>query len=511
MKKPGKYIMLSCLSAVCMSLNARQADSLKIPLSADREFLDAQYDYSYRTSPAMLSWWDNASYSSVGAEFHFENGRLHHPQTYDRLVMGSVGTRSIQRQKKWTFHGRFVYENGSIDSVRANLSCALRKNGSPSFYFCRKTASRWDIQKYGLEATASRQIGDRWSVGATAEYVGDLAFRKSDTRNSQTTLDMHIALSGTYKVSEHHVVSVGADFRRVKEKPSFSKVYESGPDYNILLMNGLGTYIRELESNVSWRGITPGAFAQWMQTGERNRFSLTYSFSAGNDRWMNNAIQNEDAQMNWTDYAFMKHDLLFSEIIYFGHSLLNVRGRGELLSGHGSTWNRTTKAYIQNYDYSSAGFGLDAEWRPERGVLKKAGAGCAWSSASRRDKSYDYFFSDSSLEVSASVQAGVNAGRTFLSVTADGRYRHSIGVTHNPGAAVVSNNEYTKYVGEPLSHWKEVSYADAGIALDIDIPVKKTLLGTGVSALYSVPAGNVPQAYVKTDFLNIVFFLNVFF
>lgn len=511
--KLRKIIISLSLSAVSALTHAQQADFSALPVYAEREFSTAQYDYTYAYNPAALSWWDYETWSVAGASFAYAKGSLHHPRTYDRMAKATVRTESILRQpeKKWTFHGRFIYENGSADSVRTNLSYWLRETGSPSFYFCRKPASRWNLQKYGLEAAASRQIGERWSAGGQVEYTGDLAFRKSDTRNQQTTLTIHAVLSGTFKVTPNHILSLGADFLRTKEKPSFSRAYNTGPDYNTYLMNGLGTYIKDLETNVSWREIVPGAFVQWIQRSSANRASVTYKFSDGNDRWMNNAMQSESGQDIWTKYGYMRHSLLFSDIVTIGNSLLNIRGDGQFTSGRGHSWNKTTSVYIQNYDYSGIDAGLELEWRPGRTVVKQVAAGVEYVSDTRRDKSYDYLFSSASIDASLSFLSGFVAGKAVLTAGAGAVWHHCTGLTDEPGAAVESNNEYTKYIGVPLAVWAGTDYADAGVTFNADVPVKNVLIGIGAKADYSLPVGKVNEIYSNTGFFGGQVFLNVYF
>lgn len=512
--KLGRIIISLFLSAVCALMTyAQQAGFSALPVYSEREFSTVQYDYTYSYNPAALSWWDYETMSVAGASFTYGKGSLHHPQTYDRIAKATVLTESVLRQpeKKWTFHGKFIYENGSADSVRTNLSYRLRESGSPSFCFCRKTASRWNLQKYGLQAAASRQIGKRWSVGGQIEYTGDLAFRKSDTRNQQTTLTIHAVLSGSFMITRSHILSLGADFLRTKEKPLFSRAYNTGPDYNTCLMNGLGTYIKDLESNVSWREIVPGAFVQWIQRSSANRASVTYKFSDGNDRWMNNAMQSESGQDIWTKYCYMRHSLLFSDIVTLGNSLLNIRGDGQFTSGRGHSWNKTTSVYIQNYDFRGIDAGLDLEWRPGRTVVKQISAGAGYVSDTRRDKSYDYLFSSSSIEATASLLFGFGAGKAELTAGIDGIYHCCTGLTSEPGAAVESNNEYTKYIGVPLARWAGTDYACAGILFNADVPVKNVLAGIGIKADYSLPAGTVSETYRNTGFFGGRIFLNVYF
>lgn len=510
----AKRFICCCLTVVCAaSLHARQTDTLSLPRQAERAFSKTQYEYVYRDNPAMLSWWDYAPYSVIGVRFDYEKGDLHHPQTYDRLLKGQVETESILHlpEKGWTFHGRFVYEYGMADSVRANLSYGLRSNGSPSFYFCRKPASEWNIQRYGFEATASKQLGERWSVGGQFDYTGDLSFRKSDVRNQQTALGIHIVLSATYRPSEHHVLSIGADYLRNKEKPLFSIIYSSGPDYTIYLMNGLGTYITDRQSDMVWIENTPSFLFQWMQTGDRNRFSLSYRFSSGHDQWRYQGTQAATRQEKWTRYDFTAHRIALSEIVYLRRSLLNIRGELELVSGKGKSWNRTTSLFIRNYDYKGTHGNLAVEWHPYRSVLQELTIGGTYESEKRRDKSYDYRFNHSTMTAFARAQIGFDIGSVGTYLAVNGAYTHNPSVRHLPKAATETNNEYTKWIGIPLARWLGTDFARFGGSLGVEIPLRRTLLEIGLSADYALPTGSVAPFYEGTDFLRMKCLVNIYF
>lgn len=511
--RKGIRILCCCLAAVCAdNLHARQPDSLAIPRRSDREFARSVYEYAYGGNPAMLSWWDYAAYSSIGAGLAYEKGSLHHPQKYDRLFKGTFDTESILHLPKggWSVRGRFVYENGSTDSVRSNLSYWPRQNGSPSFYFCRQAASRWNLQRYGLEATAAKRLGERWSAGALIDYKGDLAFRKSDVRNSQTTLSIKTVLSASYNIGGH-IFSAGFDYRRNKEKPSFVIAYSTGPSYIIYLMNGMGTYITDVQNDITWRENTPGAILQWMQRSEKNRFSLTYRFASGNDQWKQQGILAATTQEDWTDYDFTVHEITFHERSSLKNSYLTLCGNMDFTAGNGRSWNRSSNVFIQNYDYSGMSAGFSAGWHPFDRLLKQLSLGANYESEKRHDKSYDYRFDHSMLAVTARAQAGFYAGKVAITMSLDAAYHHSLDVDHRPRAATEEDNEYTKWVGIPLAEWFGTNYASAGASFYADIPFKRTLICAGIGFDRAFYTAGESASLKNQGFTKMNLFLNVYF
>lgn len=515
MRAGSRILLLFYLTAVCaIPSHARQPDSLSVPRRGERVFARTQYEYVYRDNPAMLSWWDYATYSVIGAALDYGNGGLHHPQTYDRMLKGGVETESILHmpEKGWSFHGRFFYENGVADSVRANLSYGLRSNGTPSFYFCRQPASRWNIQRYGLEASVSKRLGEQWSLGGQFDYRGDLAFRKSDVRNEQTTLDIHAVLSVSRRFGEHHLVSAGVDYLRSKERPSFSIVYSTGENYMIYLMNGLGTYITDQTSEMVWVEHAPSLLLQWMQTSAKNRFSLTYRFVSGSNRWRYRGSQSAARQDKWTKYDYASHRIVFSETLRTGRSLLNVRGDADFTVGKGNSWSRTGNVFIQNYDYKGVTGTMTVEWRPLRSVLQQVAVGGNYSAENRRDKSYDYRFEHAAITAFVQAQAGFEIGSVDLDVALEGSYLHSLRVGHKPNAAVETNNEYTRWVGIPLAEWLATDIARVGVSFGTEIPVRRNLLEIGAVCDYSIPVQkNLTASYDGSDFLRVKVFVNVYF
>lgn len=500
-------ILMLLSSASVRTAGARTADTSSVPYLSERIFLDAQYSYVYGTSPAMLSWWDYPVYSEIGVTMDYGEGRLHHPQTYDRLLMGQIHTRSKVRLEKtgWTFSGSFIYENGNADSVRSNLSYHLRDNGTPSFYFCRQPAARWNLQKYGLEAAAAKKLGERWSLGVSAAYTGDMAFRKSDVRNAQTTLSIDLKVSASFKINRNHTVSAGAAYKRIKEKPGFSIIYSTGPEYTIYLMNGAGTYLSELQSNMVWQENTPGAFVQWMQNNDENILSVSYSFNAGKNGWYSKGIQAASRQELWASYGYMTHGITFSESAFFGNSSLHFRGSAEMTSGNGETWNRTSSVFIKNYSYAGVNAEASLEWRPGIKVLESVRAGTGYINERRNDRSYNYLLGYSLMDFHLEFRTGFHIGKVYSGIFAEGRYRHSLSLNHHPGAADNSVNLYTVYIGTPLGKWLGQDTAGISAGTDFDIPAGRSIISAGGKYRLDLSPGSNEKFHTAQLFINILF------
>ena len=482
MKATGIILFFILFPVSVQAAQIRETEDVNaVPDKAQRDFYDTQFSYIYEENPSMLPWWEYPVYTEITLEGDYAGGKLHHPQTVDGLLLGRVYTESIVRlpDNKWTFSGSFVYENGRTDSLRANLSYRLRDNGSPSFYFCKNPGARWNIQKYGLTAAAARKFGRHWSAGISAVYTGDMSFRKNDVRNAQTTLNIDIRLSASCHLESGHVLSLGASWLHAKEKPSFSIMYSSGPDYTIYLMNGLGTYLTDLQNNMSWIENAPGAFVQWLQRNEKNEFSIAYDFRSGNDGWYQRGIQAEDRQQRWTDYRYMKHRLTFSESLFLGRSSIHLRGGAGITTGSGKSWNNVSSVYIRNYNYSARTADISMEWRPGTAILESVTAGAGYVSENRQDKSYNYRLGESVMDAFLKVQTGFNIGSVHAGIFAAGGYRTGLSLSHRPGAAANTGNIYTEYVGIPLGEWYDEDIAGFSAGIDADIPVGTDIIAVG--------------------------------
>ena len=135
-------------------------------------------------------------YSVIGAAPRlWERRPASSGRRYDRMLKGGGRNRVYfaHARKGGRSMGVF-YENGVADSVRANLPYGLRSNGTPVFS-TRQPASRWNIQRYGLEASCFKRLGEQWSLGGQSSTIGVTWHFVKATCGTRQTTDIHAVLS----------------------------------------------------------------------------------------------------------------------------------------------------------------------------------------------------------------------------------------------------------------------------------------------------------------------------
>lgn len=478
------------LSAALLSVGlvSRAAGPHSIyPDSGQREALGRIYDASYDHNPSMLSWWDYSTWSTIGAEAYAESGKLHAPLSPDGRLGGKVGTSSILHQKGsgWSFSGKFEYGIESTDSLRSTLSYRRKPYGSPSMFFCIAPARTWEIQNYTLGATASKRLGERWSLGAQIEYIGWKQFRKSDVRNEQSALDIRIEAGATVAAGRS-LLSAGFIYERYKEKPQFSRVYNSGADYFIYLMTGLGTQVTGLENSPSWTQNVPGAYLEWALRGDTNRLSVRYSFKYGQDHLKSESTQSSSYQETRTEYAFMAHGLELADVRSLGNGgKLLFDTDFYLTQGDGSDWNKTISSFVEDYQALLYGGSLSAGYYNSSSWFRKAGISAAADGENRHDKNYDATLDGIRLVCGASVGFGCRAGKADISLDLNGGMSFWPYADYEPNAARDGYNIYTTYVGRAEEAYMNAGQWLAGLKFDVEFPVGKNLVDLGAAWSYS--------------------------
>ena len=483
-----------------------------IPDYHQRQQQMEEFGYIYKKNPAMLPLSGTGLYSWIGATGIYGNGDLHHPQASDKILEGRFLTESFLRFEDtgWTLHGQFEYVNGKETDGGSNLSYKMKDHGTPSFYFCRKPADRWGIREYGLSATAAKDFGPRWTVGLLTDYRGLQHFRSNDVRNDQTSLNLDLVLSASFHATPASWFSLGAAYSRNKEQPSFSNLYSSGPEYAIYLMNGLGTYIKNVSYDMSWNEHIPGVQAQWECRKEKWQSSLSYDFSYGKNYWKSMISQEEEAENRWTGYHFMEHDVRLMEKFFSGASEWTLLASYERTSGSGKNYENASKTYTRNYIYIGNEAQLILSWRGKLPVLRRLKAAFTFQDDQRQDKSYAYTMMNSNL--TAHLLAGMDwkAGKATMSTTLEGSYLFPIRTLHNPGAADTGKNPYCEYIAKPLAAWQHIQTANAGLTLQADLPVRKNTIEAGISADALFCTGG-PAEYIGHNYLSANLFFNVYF
>lgn len=481
------------------------------PDARSRATLSGIYKSVYEKNPSMLSWWDYDVWSVIGTEAHAGKGKLHSPTSPDGSKGLNINTESILHQKNtgWTFSGKFEYGIDWADSVRSTLSYRKRPYGSPSMFFCIAPASSWELQHYTLAATASKRLGSRWSAGAHLEYVGGKQFRKSDVRNEQTSLDISLE-AGATGLFGRNLLSAGLSYERYKEKPEFSRVYNSGADYFIYLMNGLGTQVTGQENSPSWRQNVPGVYVSWGHHGAKNRITARYSFKIGEDCWKSEAIQSSTRQEKFTNYDFMFHSVSLSDLLTLsGERRLIFDGDFSFVSGESSNWSKSTSSFIADYDALLYEGRAGVRYSNPGGWFRAAGINAILAGESRHDKNYDARLDDMNLCGTAMAGFGAKIGKTDLDLTLSAGLSTWLQADYQPNAAKDGYNIYTTYIGKAEEAFLDAGQWHAGAELSVEFPVRKTLLSVGAAYNYAGAVADNVYKGARRQYGNI--FLNICF
>ncbi len=477
--------------------------------SVVRENNDRIYHSVYDGNPSMLAWWDYGTWSVIGVAGNSGKGMAHSPMSPDGERGVKIETKSIlhQKDKGWSFAGKFSYGIGVTDSLRSTLSFRRKPYGSPAFFYCAVPAKEWEVQQYALSATATKNFNGKWSVGAQLDYTGDKQFRKTDVRNDQSALEINVSAGAGVKLGGN-ILTAGLTYERNKEQPSFSILYNSGERYTIYLMNGMGTQLSNLTQPV-WQQNVLGGYVGWESRTGKNRFDARVNFKAGKDYYEDKSTQTATAQERWTEYEFTNCAVsVTDELSLSGDADIVFDAQASLTSGSGSGWLRASQKFVQNYDADIYDASLGARY-VSGGWFRKAGVSAGLSGENRVDKNYDARLDYMKLCGNVFAGFGVRLGKVDIVLDIDGGVTDGLSADYRPNAAKDGTNIYTTSVGRREEDWLKTGLWKAGTGLHVDIPIRKLVLDVGGSYRYTgVHSSDVYSGRKWQEFRA---FLNVWF
>lgn len=503
----NSFILLAFLLPGIISA-AEKPDYL-VASSGDRENNDRIYSSVYDKNPSLLTWWDYGTWSVIGVEGYSGKGMLHSPLSPDGSRGLKVDTRSIlhQKDKGWSFSGKFSYSIGVTDSLRSTLSYRRKPYGSPSFFYCLVPAKTWEVQQYALSATATKNFNGKWSVGAQLDYTGDKQFRKTDVRNDQSALEINVAAGASVLIGDN-ILSAGLTYDRNKEQPNFSILYNSGERYTIYLMNGMGTQMSNLTQPV-WQQNVFGGYVGWVWRGDKNRIATRAYFKSGKDYTEDKSTQIASRQERWTEYSFSSYGISATDILHLtAEKDLIFDVEASLTSGKGSGWNQASKRFIQNYNEDMYEVSAGARY-VTRGCFRKAGVNVGLNGENRLDKNYDARLDYMTLTSNVFTGFGVKAGKVDVALDLDGGISNGLTVDYQPNAAKDGSNPYTTNIGRKEESWLETGMWNAGACLQADIPIRKVVLNVG--GRYRYAGAYSSEAFSGQKWQNCSVFLRVWF
>lgn len=504
---------IACMMFVLVPLlSMGEGNGNNLPTRVQRETIQAEYHHLYETNPAMLPLLQTPSYSWIGASVNYSDGELHHPLVSGRELTAHIETESFLRfePKGWMLHGRFVYENGFEKDGSVNLSHGLKRFGTPAFFISEHPASRWNIRQYALSASVAKNFGRRWTLGLWIDYVGHQHFRTNDVRNKQTELDLNLSLCASWRMSTSSHLAFGVVYARNKEKPVLSNLYSAGKEYAVYLVNGMGTYLKNMANDITWNEHLPGAILAWKMSRERWSSTLGYTFRSGENYWQTTYRDLAEKNNKWTRYRLTHHEIKFEEKFLGVTSRWLIAGQLDFVSGKGKTWEKLSQTYTPNYEYQEQKLELWASWQGQIPVLREVKMEVGYTHEKRLDKSYDYRFSNSQLRLKLRTLLDWKIGRVGMSSSIEGGVHLSGKVKHSPSAADTGKNVYCELVGKPLAQWLGTDVGMFGANLQTEIPIRKCVLEVGLTAKgwFSM---SKREPYEGKNFLNTRFYLNVYF
>ncbi|MFA5642889.1 MAG: DUF6850 family outer membrane beta-barrel protein [Bacteroidales bacterium] len=508
-------ILISLL--IVIPIRAKEQNDSLIQKKVDYQFLYSQYNNFFSEVPSLLSLWNYDNWSYLGMKYNFQEGNFRDLQKYNKLQQLNISTESLYKlpNTNWTFHGKFSYSNGQADSVGSNLSYNIGRNGSP-YYLLQLKRGNWSLQSYQFYAAGSNEISERLSLGFKIGYIGDLAFRTLDTRNSQPTLHTNIVLSANYKVTEKQTISMGLEHDRLKTEPSLSDKFQhtsADQRYGRYLNGGLGTYFK----NVNYRLINTtqkgGILLQWLCQNKYSTYTAIYKTNLGQDIFVNKNITDVNEEHRVLNYSFNQHYGRLSTLNKVSNYFIISKLDFTITKGNGKIWNEPDNSYIENYKADIFQTDFKATLYSPLSSLRRINLLVNYINESRFDGSYGYSFDYSTLfgELNTEFLFNFSSIRTGLMIGA--AYGKNLNNYHNPNAA--SSNLYLNWVADPLMSFLATDYIEIPAYLRFDIPVKNSLIELLLTAKHQFPLKmnyqTGAQFDLKDKFLSYCLSVRVYF
>ena len=436
-----------------------------------RQNNQAVYNSVYAFQPAITTLWEYDSYAYLMAGYTMSSGDYIQPQEISNLRLLQIASESIwsSPEKGWVLYGKVNYENGTSDGGIWNLAYELPANGSP-FYYMVGQSGAWKVQRYHFDVSVAKRLSDRFSLGASILYHGNLYYRTVDSRNTSTNLDLRINPSLAWHLSGKSTLAVSAIYDRHKNESEISNKYQHDTDAKqyILYMNqGLGTW--EMEPNM-FNQIERlyGGSLSWSRRTKSLSLDLIYRFRTGRESWEHKSYNTDATDGN--DPA--QYDLTLHEAVA---RLENYRDSGRWLfllgggmtSGEGRVYKLSAATSLDNYTYSRFETSLRGSWLPVRGLLGRVDAGVVFRSTQQDDSSYGHSIYYADLEADLGVDLALIHKPSWSGYCrVGGRYRMNLSADHTPKAA--SDNFYTLQIAQPVLAYLTSDAAAAELQLGSD-------------------------------------------
>ena len=473
-------IILSALMLLSTIVEAQNSQGrFKDSVYIDYDFQCSQYQSIYHENPSALVGWNYDNWSFIGAEFTGAKGNFRNPQKYSNLSNLDIKTESIYKidESGWIFHGMFRYSNGTVDSVHTNLSYNIPSTGTPYYLFMAKSGV-WNLQNYEFNVSAAKELGKSFSIGAKIIYNGDLAFRRIDTRNNQTSLISGVTLAGGYKLNLKNTLSIGVNYNRVKTEPTLSNKYHHETTsliYNRYLNAGLGTYIKNISDyKIKIEDVFKGVLAHWLYHSGDNKYSLLYKMGIGEENYYNKRETSIEVENLILKYKYLSHTLDAFFIHKWEDKYINIAANSKLIKGEGNQWIESSASYLANYQVDLLNIDMNATLYQPNSILRKVSVITGLEKEERLDKNYGYQFNYTNFSAGLSAQLSVLFKKGEISLESGGVFKKNIDNTNSPNAA--TSNIYTTWIAYPTMSYLSSDFITFPSQIKYEIPLRNYFL-----------------------------------
>ncbi|MFA7116475.1 MAG: DUF6850 family outer membrane beta-barrel protein [Bacteroidales bacterium] len=431
----------------------------------------------YAPTPSLLKQWCFNEFSMVSFGYNVNKNDFHPvtlPSSRNNMTLSTENMLTLKGG--WHLFGRFTYINGSADNTEYNLHLDKPNNGSPVYYFT-PISGDWDFQKYNFEAYISKVLNDKWSMGATINYLGDLRFRTVDTRIDITELKMKLGPSISYKIANNQNINFSYVFNRRKGQPQINNKYQhtgNTTDYNIYINMGYGTYIKNASIATQWVDMAHQFTLGWDNHTDNNIYNTSYTFTTGHEHWIRTTVDYQtDTGENISEYNYTKHEIKLNAIMKLENEnrLINFINfsylSGENKMSEHSVYTSSFKVTEITAQAQSTYFWSNTPW------LNKAQLHFDLDHYNGQDQKYGQKFTYTNLDSWASISFGHKIGKKNkkLNLNFAAGYKANLSYEHNAFAA--SDNIFTSNIITSLIAYDTANLLHGQVSLDYFIPLKK--------------------------------------
>ncbi|MFT5213471.1 MAG: hypothetical protein ACI9JT_000870 [Polaribacter sp.] len=505
------FILLS-LILITFSVNSQKKELLDNFF--DRDFQLALFQKRYKQFPSLLEIGNISKFTAGSLRYLQSKGAFKHLQSPKKVSGLVFETSSLAPLKKtnWHLFGALKYSNTRNEDVEMNLSYQIYDYNSP-YYFFQGKEGLWNHQSYDFSVIGSNKIAQKWTLGVQLDYLTNFYFRKNDTRNEKTTLDIIGKISATYLKSEKQSFSFAFVVERLKRKSILTDKFQENKNESIYFRYfniGLGSYLKNIQNGAESLRNIYGTQLQWLYNTINFDFSIQSVTKIGKDKWMNTSISLVDRSNAISNYNFFEQNFTLIYNKYnTNKNYFNVVLDLNYLNGFGSYWDEDSLLFNENYTATQYNTSVAASAFYHNKIIKKLGIKIDYFSRNQYDANFGYQFNNSS--VNPQINVGLNkkiSRKNHLFSDFKLRYQHNFNVVHKPFAA---KNLYVDLIGNPLADFLNVNNIGFYNRIGINKKIGLKNIEVAFTTFYRKPIGDNIGKYKSSDFSTILLDFSYYF